>query len=80
MPAEFHLIDFVAVLSQAKEFGAHVSRVPYCHTLISTTSDHQVLIEGRIVNRHDLCHVSINSLGGAALSHVPNFELLIVAD
>ena len=45
MPAELHLVDFIAVLSQAEEFRAHVPCVPNGDTLVCTTRDHQVLIK-----------------------------------
>ena len=45
MPAEFHLIDLISMLSKAEKFGSHVTSVPDSHTLISTARNHQILIE-----------------------------------
>ena len=78
MSTEFHLVDLALVLSQTEKFGSHVSSIPYCHAAICTTSDHQIWVKGRVVNRHDLVDVSIDCFSGLALTHIPNFEFLVV--
>ena len=78
MGTEFHLIDFVSVLAQAEQLGLHVPRVPHGHAFIAATCDHQILVERRIVDGHDLGNVSIDGFRGSALAHVPDLELLIV--
>jgi len=79
MPAEFDLIDFVTMVPQAEKFGPHVSRVPYCDTLVSTARDHQVLVERRVVDTHYSGYVRINGFHRLALPHIPNLELPIIA-
>ena len=78
MGTEFHLIDFVSVLAQAEQLGLHVPRVPHGHAFIAATCDHQILVERRVVDRHDLGNMSIDGFCGSALTHVPDLELLIV--
>ena len=78
MSTEFHLIDFVSVLAQAEKLGLHVSRVPHRHAFIAAACNHQILVERRVVDRHDLGNMGIDGFRGSALSHVPDLELLIV--
>lgn len=63
MSAEFHLIDLISVLSQAEKFGSHITGVPDGDALVSAASDHQVLVEGRVIYRHNLSYMGVNRFG-----------------
>ena len=80
MSAEFHLVDFALVFTKTEKFGAHIPSVPDCDTSVSATRNHQVLVERRVVDGHYLVDVCINYLSGLVLSHVPDFEFLVVTD
>ena len=80
MCAKFHLIDLITVLTQAKQLGLHVPRVPNRHAFIATACDHEILIKGRVIDGHDLRDMRIDGLCWTALPHVPDLELLIIAD
>ena len=76
--AEFHLVDFISVLSQAEELRSHISCIPDSDTLVGTSRDHEVLVEGRVVNAHDGSHVRIYALRCVSLSHVPDLQFLVI--
>ena len=80
MPTEFHLVYFVAVLPQAEEFRAHVSRVPNSNALVRTASDHQVLVERGVVDAHDGGNMRVDALRRISLPHVPNLQFLVITD
>jgi hypothetical protein len=80
MSAEFHLVDFALVLTKTEKFGAHISSVPNCDASISAARNHQVLVERRVVDGHYLVDVCINHLDRLVLSHIPDFEFLVITD
>ena len=80
MSTELNFIDFVSVLPETEQLGAHISGVPHCHALVCRARNHQILVEWGVVHTHDLGNVRVDVLGGPPLAHVPNFEFLVVTN
>lgn len=66
------------MLAEAEQLCFHVTCVPHRDASVSRAGDHQTLVEWGVVDGHNFSNVRFDALGGHFLSHVPDFQFLIV--